>query len=558
MKVTRWTGSYTLTAEGTGSNGTDIFTIDEATNVTVNMLWPSGGALCDQLRWRGDDIAATGQLNDRLQIKGGCRGQLELYKTLIGNTGHPTSSSLTIDSLGGTYTFSTNPELNGTETQYDCTNPPVQGNSHIVPTDPNTNHLWPLTFTLPKSVGPLTANIKFRALAKWEQADPTPLPTFRFRFTLRPVIETGPLQFVPVTPCRVAVQQVGGGRVKAFHIQQSQCNIPSTASAYSLNVTATPSNTELGYLTIWNTGDAQPFVSTMNSPDGRTKANAAIVPAGNHGDVSVYVTHDATVTLDINGYFVSPANSTLAFYPVEPCRMVDTRNSLGGTKLVAGVEQDFRISGAPACSIPSTAVAYSLNVTAMPSAASDSVEIWEAGQPRTNLSTLKPYGTQMTVNAAIVKAGPQGMIAAYATQATDLVIDINGYFAPPGRTGLSLYTEVPCRIIDTRISGTPLSSSGTLPTIVNSSPCQPSKPASAYVLNATTLPKDATQEALTLWPDGTTRPSESILTSADGTLGSNMAIVQAGSNYTIDAFSSSQPPSSQTHLVLDLLGYFAP
>ena len=86
----------------------------------------------------------------------------------------------------------------------------------------------------------------------------------------------------------------------------------------------------LGYLTIWPTGEGQPIVSTLNSPDGRIKANAAIVPAGtSSGSVSVYVTDTTNVILDINGYFTTSGGSTLEFYPLTPCRVVDTRESDG-------------------------------------------------------------------------------------------------------------------------------------------------------------------------------------------------------------------------------------
>jgi hypothetical protein len=67
-------------------------------------------------------------------------------------------------------------------------------------------------------------------------------------------------------------------------------------------------------------------VATLNSVDGRSKSNAAIVAAGAEGAVSVYGTNNADVIMDINGYFVSPATSrALAFYPLAPCRVVDTR-----------------------------------------------------------------------------------------------------------------------------------------------------------------------------------------------------------------------------------------
>ena len=59
------------------------------------------------------------------------------------------------------------------------------------------------------------------------------------------------------------------------------CADLSSAASYSLNVTLVPQNHHpVCYLTIWPAGLAQPLISTMNSLDGRVKANAAIVPAG--------------------------------------------------------------------------------------------------------------------------------------------------------------------------------------------------------------------------------------------------------------------------------------
>ena len=104
-----------------------------------------------------------------------------------------------------------------------------------------------------------------------------------------------------------------GGMSRNFLIPQlGGCNIPSNAAAYSLNVTVSPHG-PLGYLTIWPDGEVQPYVSTMNSPDGRIKANAAIVPAGNNA-VSVYVSNTTDVILDIDGYFASSSSQTYQFY----------------------------------------------------------------------------------------------------------------------------------------------------------------------------------------------------------------------------------------------------
>src|ERR1700749_3700087 len=142
------------------------------------------------------------------------------------------------------------------------------------------------------------------------------------------------LQFIPVTPCRVADTRNANGpfggpemaanETRNFAVPASSCNIPTSAAAYALNVTVVPDG-QLSYLTMWPLGQNQPFVSTLNS-DGRVKANAAIVPAGSGGAVSVYASNPTDVVVDISGYFVTPGSGTLAFYPLTPCRIADTRN----------------------------------------------------------------------------------------------------------------------------------------------------------------------------------------------------------------------------------------
>jgi hypothetical protein len=193
----------------------------------------------------------------------------------------------------------------------------------------------------------------------------------------------------------------------------------------------------LGYLTMFPSGAARPFVSTLNSVDGRVKANAAIVPAGAGGAVSVYVTNASDVVLDINGYFVAPGDPQgLAFYPVAPCRVVDTRLSaggLGGPLLAAGTGRAFPVTSA--CGIPVTAKAYSFNATVVPVRTLGYLTLWPAGQSQPFVSTLNATKGSVVANAAIVPAGSSGSVSAYVTDDTHLVLDINGYFAPPGGTG---------------------------------------------------------------------------------------------------------------------------
>jgi hypothetical protein len=168
------------------------------------------------------------------------------------------------------------------------------------------------------------------------------------------------------------------------------------------------------------------------------------------------------------------------------------------------------------------------------------------------VSTLNaPTGT-IVANAALVPAGISGAISVFVTDATNLVIDIDGYFAPAnsGPDALSLYTLAPCRVLDTRGAGGAFS--GTLPVGVLGSGCSvPS--AQAYVFNATVIPKSGKPLGyLTLWPDAEGQPGVSTLNAMDGAVTSNMAIVPT-LNGDVDAFAF-----SSTQLVLDIFSYFAP
>lgn len=376
---------------------------------------------------------------------------------------------------------------------------------------------------------------------------------------------TGPLaatalRFVPVSPCRVVDTRnpdgtlggppIQGGTFRSFPIGQGSCKIPLGAEAISLNVTVVPMG-PLGFLTVWETGEDRPNVSLMNSLDGRIKANAAIVQAGINGAaVSVYATNTTNVVLDVNGYFTS--EGAAAFYPLPPCRVADTRNPkgpLGGPFLPGGQERVFPVLQAASCNIPSNSQAYSLNITAVPRGPLGYVTVWPAGQTRPVVSTLNALTGTVTANAAVVVANNLGDISVFPSNDTDLVIDINGYFAPPAAGGLSLSMFKPCRVLDTRQSGGAFSGQKVIDVVGSSCGIPPA--AEAFVLNATVVPAGPLGY-LTLWPDGTNQPLVSTLNAVDGAITSNMAIVPTN-NGKIDAFAT-----NTTQLVVDSSGYFAP
>ncbi len=397
-----------------------------------------------------------------------------------------------------------------------------------------------------------------------------PSPIWWFTTGAQPV----GLRFVPVTPCRVADTRFGGGAfggptveagsTRDFPIPQSGCNIPSSAQAYSLNVTVVPKGA-LSFLTLYPSGQSRPLVSTLNSLGGSVAANAAIVPAGTNGAVSAYVTNATDLILDINGYFdTSSETGSYWFYPTTPCRAADTRDpagQFGGPQMYGTQSRDFPIP-LSSCALPATARAYSLNVTVVPDAAArylGFLTAWPTNQPLPNVSTLNSWTGTVVANAAIVLAGiPNESISVYASDPTDVILDVNGYFAGPGGAGaLSFYPVTPCRVADTRngsgpFGGPEMQAGQTRSFTIPAGACNISSMAAAYSVNVTVVP-DGPLAYLTAWPTGSERPSVSTLNSFDGAVVANAAIAPAGTNGAVSIY-----VTNRTHVILDINGYFAP
>jgi hypothetical protein len=373
-------------------------------------------------------------------------------------------------------------------------------------------------------------------------------------------------RFVPVTPCRVADTRnpagpfggpiLWGGQTRSFTVPSSSCGIPASAGAYSLNVTVVPSG-GLGYLSLWPAGQAQPVVSTLNSPDGRIKANAALVPAGTGGGVSLYATDATHVVLDISGYFIPASGlSDLSFFPLPPCRLADSRLGQPWPGPMKG-GYSFGFNAPPNCGIPQAAKAYSLNFTVVPEGPLGYLTVWPSDRIMPVVSTLNAPKGGIAANAAIVPGSANGGIQAFVTDTTEIVIDANGYFAPPSGGGYSFYPLTPCRIADTRSAtgtfGGPIMAAGTARSFpVPLSACNLPASAVAYSLNVTVVPTGGLGY-LTLWPAGGSQPLVSTLNAPDGAITSNAAIVPAGASGGVSVF-----VLNTSHVILDINGYFAP
>src|SRR5712691_3749885 len=278
-------------------------------------------------------------------------------------------------------------------------------------------------------------------------------------------------------------------------------------------------------------------------------------PGVQRSPTAVFATDTTDMILDINGYFVAGSNAAaLAFYPLTPCRVADTRLAtglLGGPSLAAQSTRSFPLL-ASSCGLPASAQAYSLNFAAVPKGPTLAyLTAWPAGQSQPLVASLNDQTGTVLSNAVIVPAGNGWAVNASATDATDLVIDINGYFAPPGLGGLSLFTMTPCRVADSRLPAGSLPFGMSRDVTVAGGSCGVPATAQAFVFNATVVPPGFLGY-ITMWPQGQTQPPTATLNAYDATITNNMAIVPTTTG-SISVF-----PSALTQLVLDVFGYFAP
>ena len=129
-------------------------------------------------------------------------------------------------------------------------------------------------------------------------------------------LSTSPLPLIGITPCRLVdtrdasmppgygPPELSAGVPRSFTLA-GECGIANGAQAVSLNITVV-SPTGIGYVLIYPQGSAQPVVSTLNYTAGETLANAAIVPLGNGGGITVAsAIADTELLIDVNGYFAA-------------------------------------------------------------------------------------------------------------------------------------------------------------------------------------------------------------------------------------------------------------
>lgn len=175
------------------------------------------------------------------------------------------------------------------------------------------------------------------------------------------------------------------------------------------------------------------------------------------------------------------SNTALVFVAVSPCRLVDTRGAAGGfigstpfngpyiqpqqtvAFPVQSSSENNTSAPSPCGTIPGIAQAYSLNLTLVPHPLGTSVNyvtMWpDNGSAIPSVSTVNDQQGAIVANAAVVPAGTNsGGIKVFAYGATDIIIDMNGFYAAP--TDVNFNTAIGAQTLSSNTTGALNTTSG--------------------------------------------------------------------------------------------------
>jgi hypothetical protein len=255
--------------------------------------------------------------------------------------------------------------------------------------------------------------------------------------------------FNPLTPARLLDTRTdtGGhrgplGPASSLQLQVTgRGGVPAEGvEAVILNLTVTdptcpaPLSSNCSFLTVWPTGAPQPVASNLNFGAGQVRAVRVIVPVGAGGKVSIF-NHfgDTDVVADVGGWFTDGTNPTATgdvYTPINPTRILDTRNGTGGHTGVVGPGQSINLQVAGVDAIPSDVTAAVADVTVTDTTAASFLTVYPAGVPRPVASDINWAARETTQNLVETGLGNGAWTIFNHFGDTDVIADLGGYYQP--------------------------------------------------------------------------------------------------------------------------------
>ncbi|MGH7639773.1 MAG: hypothetical protein ACREOL_02515 [Candidatus Dormibacteria bacterium] len=258
------------------------------------------------------------------------------------------------------------------------------------------------------------------------------------------------------------------------------------------------------------------------------------------------------------GATTTPAGDAYSALP--PTRLLDTRLGANPSPLGTGTSLSLQVVGSfGAVSVPADAAAVALNVTTTDTTQGSYLTVYPTGGQPPTASSLNWEAGVTVSNLVIVEVGQGGEVSFYNQLGqTDLVVDLEGYFAPPeaGVAAGSYVALPPARITDTRQgrdepnAGETLQSGGDLQVQVAGAGGVPAQGVSAVVLNVTVTNTSAASY-LTVYPGGAT-PTASNLNWAAGQTVAHRVVVPLDASGQVSVYND----LGAADVVVDVNGYF--
>jgi hypothetical protein len=262
--------------------------------------------------------------------------------------------------------------------------------------------------------------------------------------------------------------------------------------------------------------------------------------------------------------------SGLMFYPLpRPVRLMDTRANSGncdnvGAPIAGGTS--LSILARTTCEsiiIPATAQAVVGNLTAINQGTqSGYLTIYPDGQAVPVASNMIYTPGQIIANNFTVGLGSNGKFDVFGERNIDVVIDISGYYAPPGAGGLYYHTlSKPIRLLDTRANqgncdnvSTPIAA-GTSITKLARTTCESltiPATAQALVANATVVNVSGQLGFMTIYPNGVSVPVASNIIYYPGQIIANAFTVNLNGAGEFNIFAE-----RTIDAIVDVAGYYS-
>ncbi len=224
-----------------------------------------------------------------------------------------------------------------------------------------------------------------------------------------------------------------------------------------------------------------------------------------------------------------------------PVRIVDTRSSLGiPTRLAPLTPVELVVGGTNG--VPADASAVVVNLT-MTESIAGYLTAYPCGTAPLLASNLNAWPGRAIANLATVALGTGGKICLMSLNATDLVIDLQGFYP----AGADFNSMTPIRALDTRTASNPLESNVVREIRISGSFGVPSQ-ADLVAVNVTAV--DATGPAfITVWPCGPIPTVSSGNTSPERIV-ATLALVNLSATGSICVLAN-----LRTDLVIDILGW---